>query len=230
MVHRRTGFLQPAIDRSRKIGAIKPIREVLLLFRMFKHPLDTFYEIKHRKASMASATFWLIVLFIEYLIYLYQRSFIFNYTDLDAVSFPLEFVKIIGVVLLFVFANYLVSTLGDGEGWFRDVYIGTIYSLAPIILALLPITLISNGLTMNESFIYSFMIQVFILWSIFLLFFMVKDIHNYEFGETIKNIFITLFTMVIIVLLIFIVYLLLTQLFDFIAEIISEVTTRATLT
>jgi len=55
---------------------------------------------------------------------------------------------------------------------------------------------------------------------------MVKEIHNYSFSETVRNILITLFTMGMFLLTGYILYVLFGQLFDFIHSILQEVRLR----
>jgi hypothetical protein len=51
---------------------------------------------------------------------------------------------------------------------------------------------------------------------------MVKEVHNYSFSETLRNIVVTLFTMGLILLTGYILYVLFNQLFDFISAVIQE--------
>jgi hypothetical protein len=64
------------------------------------------------------------------------------------------------------------------------------------------------------------------VWVGIMLFLMVQEIHNYSFGETVRNILITIFTMGLFVLTGYILYILFSQLFDFITAIIQEVGLR----
>lgn len=123
-------------------------------------------------------------------------------------------------------ANYLVSTISDGEGRIRDVVIGSAYSLFPYVLFALPIALISNVLTLNEIFLHSFALNLMWFWLGIMLFIMAKEIHNYSFSETVRNVLITLFTMVLFVLTGYILYVLFNQLFDFISAIAQELRLR----
>jgi hypothetical protein len=135
---------------------------------------------------------------------------------------------LITLVLIFVWntANYLVSTISDGEGRVRDVVIGTAYSLFPYALLALPIALISRVLTQNEVFIYTFSMNLMWAWVAIMLFNMVKEIHNYSISETIKNVLLTIFTMALFALTSYILYVLFNQLFDFISAVFQEVRLR----
>jgi len=59
-----------------------------------------------------------------------------------------------------------------------------------------------------------------------MLFFMVKEIHNYEFMETVRNVLVTLFTMALFVLTGYILYILFSQFFDFVTAILQELRLR----
>jgi uncharacterized membrane protein (GlpM family) len=138
----------------------------------------------------------------------------------------MEMMLFIGPVALFIVCNYLVSTINDGEGRLKDIYIGTIYSFVPYIVIILPVTLVSNFLTLNEAFVYDFSMWIIYGWSLIILVIMIKEIHNFTISETIRNIFMTIFAMIILVLVIFILYVLIGQVYDFVYSIVQEVILR----
>ncbi|KMJ58908.1 hypothetical protein AB685_07470 [Bacillus sp. LL01] len=225
---KKKGILQPVRKKWQAFKSRKLLSELLFLGKFLRHPIDSFYYVKRvRKVSVLSATILYIILYIEYLIMNNFTGFIFRGgTTNEQINFGLEFLTLFVPIILFIVANYLVSTINDGEGKFSDIYIGTIYSLAPVILFIIPITLMSNVLTLNELFLYVFSMQVMVGWSLVILFIMVKEIHAFEFLETIRNILMTIFCMIIIVLVCFIIYVLMDQVIDFVTAIIQEVILR----
>lgn len=226
-VDKKKGILTQPRKRWKRIKAKTLISELLFLVNCLKKPVDSFYYVKRvRKVSLLSATILYFVLFVEYLMMKYFTGFIFRGSNADQINFAFELVTLFLPILLFIVSNYLVSTISDGEGRFRDIYIGTIYSLAPYLMFIIPVTLLSNALTLNEAFLYTFSMQVMIGWSLVILFIMVKEIHAYEFFETVRNILITIFCMIIIVLVSFIIYVLMDQVVDFVTAIIQEVILR----
>jgi hypothetical protein len=106
------------------------------------------------------------------------------------------------------------------------VIIGTAYSLFPYALFALPLALISNVLTANEVFLFTFTRDLIWVWTGVMLVIMVKEIHNYTPGETVRNVLLTLFTGALFVLTGYILYVLFNQLFDFISAIVREVGLR----
>lgn len=224
---KKKGILTPTRNKWKAFKAKTLISELLFLVNFLKKPIDSFYYVKRvRKVSLLSATILYLVLFVEYVLMKYFTGFIFRGSNTDQINFAFELVTVFLPILLFIVSNYLVSTISDGEGRFRDIYIGTIYSLAPFLMFIIPVTVLSNALTMNEAFLYTLSMQVMIGWSLIILFIMVKEIHAFEFFETVRNILITIFCMIIIVLVSFIIYVLMDQVVDFVTAIIQEVMLR----
>lgn len=225
--HRKKGILKVPLTYVQKVKNVKMVKESLLLFRMFRHPMDTLYEIQNmNRSSLSTATLLYVVLIIEFVLLQYLTGFIFDFRLLDQMNIVLLVTIFIGILVLFVGMNYLVSTITDGEGSLKDVYMGTIYSLAPAIVGLLPLTLISNVLTLNESFLFYFSFQVMIAYSCLHLILMIKELHDFSGGEVVKNILLTVFSAIITVVVIYIIYILFIQVYDFIYSFILEVLTR----
>jgi hypothetical protein len=158
---------------------------------------------------------------------LYLTGFVFNpYAAAWQVYVEMEVAYTVEPLLLWNVANYLVSTIRDGEGRLRHVVIGSAYSLFPYVLFALPIALVSNVLTSNETFIYTFSNQLVLFWVVVMLIIMVKEIHNYTVSETVRNILGTLFTMAMFLLTAYILNVLFNQLYEFILAVIQEVGLR----
>lgn len=202
----------------------KIVDQVLFVFSYLRNPADKTYEIKRKnRVQVFPVTVLLMIYFIFYIIYIYNLGFLFNYRQIENINIFEEVVKIILPIIVWVVANFLVGTIREGEGRLRDVYITTIYSLAPYFLLLPVIALVSQALTYNESFIISFMHTIAILLTVIYFFFMVKETHFYNVKDTLKSIFISAFTMVMMLLGVFILYILLNELVILIRDIIMEV-------
>jgi tetratricopeptide (TPR) repeat protein len=201
------------------------IKEVTYSLNVFKRPNDMFYGIKRKNEASYKSGFIVFGLFITvYLINIYATGFLFRSTNLNSVL--IQLVTVIAVFSLYVLVNYLISTLNDGEGRFKDVFISTSYILAPFIVFTLPMTFLSNYLTYNETFIFDFYHLIILWWTIILIFLSIKWVHNYTFMETIKNILIILFGMFILILIGLLIYAFLGQLIEFILSIFKEVIYR----
>ena len=81
-------------------------------------------------------------------------------------------------------------------------------------------------ITYNEVFLIDFG-QIFIYsWCVILLFMTIKEVNNYTVAETFKIIFLTAFTVLIVALLAFIIYVLFKQIIDFVSAVAGEVVYR----
>jgi hypothetical protein len=119
-----------------------------------------------------------------------------------------------------------MSSLMEGEGTFKAIFINTTGALMPILIIYPFLILISNYLTLNEGFIYHFGLFIMILWSVILLYFNTKETHNFSVSQTFVNIFLSILFMVIIIIVLLIVYLMITQVSNFLIDIIKEVILR----
>ena len=220
-------LLKPVHFINDKIKEFKLTKELKFGFYLMTHPVDGYYGIKREnKASYLSASIYFLLFFIVYLIFIFETNFLFNPLIRSQIDIFEQVISIFLPYILFVLANYLVCSIRDGEGSFKDVYIATSYSLLPAIIGLPLMTLVSQGLTLNEAFLFDFgMIIIYVLTGFYLIM-MVKEIHYYEMKATVGNILITIFTAVMILVVVFIVYLLLGEVVQLFLDIIREVTVR----
>ncbi len=225
---KRYKWLDPTRRWLSGLQQIKLVDDFVFMFRFIKQPSDSFYYIKkNQRGSLLFAGLiylWVIVLRV---LTLYVTGFAFNpYPSSAYIWVENEILTVAVLLVIWNAANYLVSTISDGEGRVRDVIIGSAYSLFPYAVFALPIALISNVLTLNEVFIYTMSMNLVWFWTGLMLFIMVKEVHNYSFTETVRNVLVTIFTMALFLLTAYILYVLFNQLFDFISAILQEIGLR----
>ena len=207
------------------IKEIKIIDDFCFIFEFLKHPLDGFYKIKveNRVSKISSTIIYLLAVGI-YVIHKKYSNILFITDARKFILYKLFFM--IFLAILWVVSNYLICSINDGEGSISNVYNATAYALTPIIAIMPFVIIISNGLTLEQGVFYRIPINVMFIWIAFLIFFMIKDIHNFEVGETCAVIFKSIFTMVIIGVFLFILYSLGNQIYSFLYEITREVVNR----
>ena len=86
--------------------------------------------------------------------------------------------------------------------------------------------ILSNVLTYNEVFLISFANIIIVVWMVVLLLISVKEMNNFSVKETAKALALTAFTVLILSLLICIIYVLFSQVIDFISAVLREVVYR----
>ena len=201
----------------------KPIRDGLLMFKILRHPLDAAYYFKtDKKLRYYNGLIVLLLVFIIYILGLTSTGFIFNNVVLERTILLKEAFKIIIPIVLFVVANYLASSLLEGEGTFKAIFLSTMACFMPVIIIYPFLILISNFLTFSESFIFYFGLFIMIVWSGTLVLVVNKNIHNYTFKKMILNILMTLLLMLVLLIVAILCYLMISQVVLFVKDIIQE--------
>lgn len=114
------------------------------------------------------------------------------------------------------------NNTNERKGTYKDIFIGTAYSFTPLILVMVPMTIISNYLTYDEGAFYYLILVTALVWSLALLFFSTMITHEYSLGATVG---VTIFIIAGIGIALFIALLfvdIVLQLFAFIGEIYRE--------
>jgi hypothetical protein len=223
LLKKRYGYAATIGGKLRIVRRIRIIDDLLYIFRFLKHPLDGFYEIQYENRVSRISSTVIYILVIVMVIALYEYA---NPLFVPKQEYLYKLSVMVGLAVLWVFSNYLICSISDGEGKFKDVYNATAYSLSPMLVIIPPLILVSNVLTLEQSIFYHLPVQAATIWVAFLMFFMIKDIHGYEVGETVGVVFKSLFTMLVIGLFLFVIYSLGSQLLGFVHDIVTEVINR----
>ena len=123
-------------------------------------------------------------------------------------------------------ANWCLTTLFDGEGSFKDIYIASTYSLMPLSLVIIPTTIASNVLLSKEADILSVITTIGFIWMGMLLFFGMMVTHDYSMGKGIGTTLGTLGGMIIIMFIALLFSTLLGKLVSFVTNIVTEIQFR----
>lgn len=227
-LHRRYNVLGFTNGLRLSLTTIQTSKELRYMNHILGHPLDTYQDIKHgKKSSYATAILLYSMVLAIALLEVYGTGFIFSSINLNTFNVFNYSAFVLGGLLLFVFSNYLVATITDGEGWFKDGFIATSYALTPFILITPMMIGLSHVLTYNEIIIYQILDFLRWGWSGLLIVLMIKEIHNFDMKALFKNILLTIFVMMMIVLVLFLLYVLGSQLVNFVEGIIREALLRA---
>ena len=216
--------LRKAMTPKKERGLRSNLRYSLYYMR---HPIDGSYGISREGRASWLASAVLLVLFIaEFLINKYLCGFLVKTVQDGRYEIFQDIAVILVGMLGLTLCNYLVCTINDGEGKPKQIFTYFCYSLTPYLI-LTPICfLLSHVLTNNEQFLIS-MLQVLTYgWMAVLLVLGIREVNNYTAKETAKVILLTLFTAVILALIVFIIYILWAQVFEFVSALFGEAVYR----
>ena len=211
---------------SLKVGRKSYGEELLYVFHLVFHPFDGFWDLKHEKrGSVRAAT---TIFGIAVLAFFYQsigQGYVFNPRG-NVSTVIIQVLGLLLPVLLWVISNWCLTTLFDGEGSLKDIYIATCYSLAPLPLFVILSTALTNVFTLSEQGIVNILVVIGWVWVAILLFFGMVVTHDYSTG---KNVITTLGTIVAMAVIIFIVVLfssLVVKMATFVISLVTEIGNR----
>lgn len=197
--------------------------EIMYGFHLIFHPFDGFWDLKHEKrGGIRGAAFWLCLAVFAQLYSVLGQGYLMG----EKGTLSGAFLNIMIPFVFWIIANWCLTSLMDGKGNFRDIFIATSYALIPMVLFTVPCTVISNFLITEELGILSFASGVGIFWMGLLVFFGAMVTHEYSLG---KNILVSILTIVGIALILFLLmtfFSLSGRMIDWVVNMINEISFR----
>lgn len=224
-IDRRRGGRLEGMGRKvkEKAGALPVWKDILYALKTPRHPMDCYYEIRrYRQGSVLSASVIYLLFFIDFMAYQTAKGFIYQTVkveNMDIGSIVLGFFALLG---LFIICNYLVTSINDGDGTFRQIFMIPAYGLMPAMIALLVVTCVSYVLTYNEAFLLTLALLIGIVWSVITIFIGLQTVHDYTFGETVKSIVLTVVFMIIVAVVGIIISIMWNSLYTFLTSVGKE--------
>ncbi len=210
-----------------KVGKKSFKEELLYGFHLIFHPFDGFWDLKHeQRGSVRAGIVYVIITIVAFFYQSVGTGYIFNPNGTYMSIFG-QIISVVVPLILWVVANWCLTTLFDGEGSFKDIFIATTYSLLPVPMLVIPSVIFSNILAQNEGQLISLLVGIAFVWAGMLIFFGMMVTHDYSLG---KNFITTLGTIVAMAFIIFVAVLfssLVSQMVSFVSSIIVELSYRA---
>ncbi len=186
-------------------------------------PFDGFWDLsRENRGSVAAATTIVVLALITHILKLQYTSFQFINVHREYVNVAREMLSILLPLLIWCLSNWCWTTLFDGKGSFRDVYMGMGYAVTPFVLIQLPMILLSNGITAKEGSFYYVLETVSLVWCAALFVVGMMQIHDFSLGKTLLFTVMTLFGMLIIIFLLLLFFSLLSDAVAFVVALYRE--------
>jgi len=187
------------------------------------HPFDGFWDLKHEKRGNASAATVILVLVVLTYVFLRQYlGYVFNTNKPDTLNIYIEIASVAIPFFIWCVVNWSLTTLMDGKGTMRDIYIASAYALTPIILVYIPAIIISNFLTLEEgSFLY-LALTVGALWAVALLVLGTMVTHDYEMTKTLLIVLAIIVGIAAVIFVSLLFFMVIDLLLQFVTELYSE--------
>ena len=191
------------------------------------HPFDGFWDLTHEKRGSMAAAHTIVILTV--LTHLWDRrftSFMLNNTQWSKFSIVMNTLGILVPLVIWVVANWCVTTLFDGKGRMREIYMGTAYALTPYPLIGLPMIVISNMVTKEEGVFYTYFNVFALIWAGFLILCAVLMIHDYSLLGGILAVIFSIVGMAVIMFIVLLFFSLISDAVMYVVSIYKEIVFR----
>ena len=210
-----------------KVGRKSLKEELLYAFHVIFHPFDGFWDLKHEKRGSVRSAF--VILLITIVVYFYNsigQGYIFNPRPSTAMNIMGAVGAVLAPLLLWVVANWCLTTLFEGEGSMSDIFTACCYCLTPLPLLVLPVTIASNFLTANEGGLITMLSSFAYVWLGLLLVFAMQVTHDYSVGKNLLTCVATIVGMAFIMFLGILFSSLMAKIVSFVTNIFEEISYR----
>jgi len=203
------------------------IKELKYALHVCVRPFDGFWDLKHEKRGSIEAAFILLAswIIIQALAYRYT-GVVINMINWEYYNVWLAVFTMVVPLFLWCIANWCLTTLMDGKGTFKDIFIASCYALTPYILINPILIILSNILTSDELAFYAVLYYFSRFWFFFLILAAMKETHEYAFGKAIFSSFLTIFGIGVIIFLFFIFFSLITDAISYFVSLYKEIVFR----
>jgi sugar lactone lactonase YvrE len=224
LLDKKKHILDPLRSLKKKFFKVKLLRELAFAKTFMRHPVEGCYQIKVKGAvSVKSANILAAVFTLFFIINKYFCGFLMKTVREGQYDIVSDIITIVVVLVLVVGCNYLMCTINDGEGKLKAIYCSFIYSAGPYLCLIPFVFLLSHVVTYNEVFFIQITMFAMGVWIASLVFISIMEINDFTIKKTLQIIGLTIFTILIACLLAFIIYVLWSQVFDFISSLFGEV-------
>ena len=202
----------------------KPLKYAL---HVIVRPFDGFWDLKHEKRGSLSAAMiilaaWLVIQAFSYrymgfTVYIINWEYFNVWRALLTSLIPL---------LLWCVSNWCFTTLMDGKGSMKDIFIATCYTLTPYVLINPFLIIISNVITVEEHAFWIFFSIFSTIWFVFLMLAAMMETHEYSFSKAMLSSLLTIIGIGVMLFLFFIFFSLISDSVAYFVALYKEIVFR----
>ena len=190
------------------------------------HPFDGFWDLKHeQRGSVRASLVWLALAILTFYYQDVGTGYIFDARQSSSTIF-VQITAVAVPVLLWTIANWCLTTLFDGEGSLKDIFVATCYALIPLPILIIPSVIYSNVALATEATVINLLVTFAFVWAGLLIFFGSMVTHDYSFSKNILTSVGTILGMAVIMFIGILFSTLLAKIVSFVSSIITEISYR----
>ena len=191
------------------------------------HPFRAYSAVKYNgQGSYVIAGAILAMFFIASLIKKVGSGFL--YTDISVRNYNVfvTLAQTAGLIFLWSVVNWLMCTLFQGKGSFKDVFVSSCYALTPLTVYTFIRVILSYILPLSGKGLLDGIYAVVLLYTFYLLSVAMITVHEFTFSKFLLSTVVTVLCMILTVFIIFMIIILLQQFWNFIYSVIVEAVYR----
>ena len=223
-------LMKKAFSKSQVVAKIKQVD----LYQKYKyskytmfHPFDAFWDIKHEKrGDLKTATLLLALFTILYGVRAQYSGYVVTKTISSEENALFSCLMILLPLAFAIIANWCLTTLMDGKGTMKDIYIVVCYSLRPYITFSIPLFIMSHVLTGEEAMFYTVFDSIALIWVLGLIFFGWLVVHDYSLSKGILSVIGTLIGICLIIFMLLLAISVIQNISSFALDLYKELSLR----
>ena len=168
----------------------------------------------------------LVLAILSWMVSLSALSFQYRTRRPEEIRLLIESIKIIIPWISWCISASMVGEIFFGEGTFRKVTINSAWALWPFILLPVPVNLLTNIMTLDERTLYDAAWIIIGGLTVLQFLLVLKNTHNFEWGQSISVMILTLVGIIALWVLVGLIYALTAEIVRFINDLIREIYVR----
>ena len=227
VVKQKNSFFQVVLKKLKQLGKFIIDDCIKLPTYILAHPLKGFEEFKRYKKGKMSVAILFVVLtiFVNILKFQYD-GFLVNDNNIKDLNTIAQVAYVAGAVAVVTIGNWAVTTLFDGKGNMKEIFMMICYCLFPLIWSTSIGILLSNVLTKDEMAVYTLVNIIGIVLLLYMFFFGIIGIHEYGLVQCLLTILFTIVAALIILFVGILLFDLFQKVYGFLYQIYQEITLR----
>lgn len=194
---------------------------------LLAHPFRGFDEFKRdKKARMSVAIAMIIAMILLQILQFQYEGFIVNPLDINDLNSLAQIAYVIVPIVVFVFANWSITTLFDGKGKVKEIFMLIGYSLFPMVVTKFIGLFVSNMIVEDEAALHGLIIGLGVFGTGYMLFTGLISIHEYGLIKCFITVLATLLAAMVLLFVALLFFDLFQKVFGFVYTIYREISLR----
>ena len=191
------------------------------------HPLDGFWDLTHEKrGSLAAANVIAGAAVLVEILRLTLTSFQFVTINMEYFNALISALSILVPLFLWTVANWSLTTLMDGKGRMKDIYMAVCYALTPNVIINAAMIVLSQVITFEEGAVYWVLAGFALAWTGILILAAMMMIHDYSIAKTLLSSFLTVIGMGVMVFIFVVFFSLVSDAIAYFVSLYKEILFR----